>query len=203
MKVTSKLSLTLFLIIIVFLSFTSCSGIVIPELQLDLEEDINEIEEIDYVYLDVPYEKYAGTNWCLPASGAMIFKYYGLDITQIEIASKVIEDGNSSIFKFITFAKNLGFNAEYENRTIKEIKDLLKRGIPVIAIQCYSLNISYSHARVIIGYDDENQEIIINDSVIGKDYKISYTNFLALNLNSSPDKCKVIIIFPKEKDEED
>jgi len=202
MKVTSKLSLTLFLIIIVFLSLTSCSGIVTPELQLDLEEDINEIEEIDYVYLDVPYEKYAGTNWCLPASGAMIFKYYGLDITQIEIARNVIENGNSSIFKFITFAKNLGFNAEYKNRTIKEIKDLLKQDIPVIAIQCYSLTISDTHARVIIGYDDENQEVIINDPVIGKDYKISYTNFLALNLDSGSDKCKVIIIFPKEKDEE-
>ena len=196
MKVMSRMSLTLFLIIIVFLFLVSCSGIIRPELQLDLEEDINEIEEIDYVYLDVPYEKYAGTNWCLPASGAMIFKYYGLDITQIEIASKVIENGNSSVFKFIIFAKNLGFNAEYKYRTIKEIKDLLKQDIPVIAIQCYSLTISNAHARVIIGYDDENQEVIINDPVIGKDYKISYTNFLALNIDSGFDKCKVIIIFP-------
>lgn len=196
MKVTSKISLTLFLIIIVLLFLVSCSGIVRPELQLDLEEDINETEEIGYVYLDVAYEKYAGTNWCLPASGAMIFKYYGLDITQIEIASKVIENGNSSVYKFIIFAKNLGFNVEYKYRTIKEIKDLLKQDIPVIAIQCYSLTISYSHARVIIGYDDENQEVIINDPVIGKDYKISYTNFLALNIDSGLDKCKVIIIFP-------
>ena len=189
MKVTSRMSLSLFLIIIVFLFLVSCSGIVGPELQLDLEEDI-------YVYLDVPYEKYVGTNWCLPASGAMIFKYYGLDITQIEIANKVIENGNSSVYKFIIFAKNLGFNAEYKYRTIKEIKDLLKQDIPVIAIQSYSLTISNAHARVIIGYDDENQEIIINDPVIGKDYKISYTNFLALNLDSGFDKCKVIIIFP-------
>ncbi len=195
MKVMSKLSLTLCLIIIVFLSLTSCSGIVTPELQLGLEEDINEIEEIGYVYLDVPYEKYAGTNWCLPASGAMIFKYYGLDITQIEIASKVIENGKSSIFKFITFAKDLGFNAEYNKKTIEGIKDLLKQNIPVIAIQCYSLNLTISHARVVIGYNDENQEVITNDPTAGKDYKISYADFLALNLGST-DKCKVVIIFP-------
>lgn len=199
MKVMSKLSLTLFLVIIVSLFLTSCSGIVEPGLQLDLEEGINEVEEIDYVYLDVPYEKYAGTNWCLPASGAMIFKYYGLEVTQTEIASKVIENGKSSISKFIDFTKNLGFNAEYTDRTIKEIKDLLKQDIPVIAIQCYSLTISDTHARVIIGYDDENQEVVINDPVIGEGYKISYTNFLALNINSGSDECKVVIIFPKEK----
>jgi len=195
MKVARKPSLILFLIIIIFFLFTSCSGIVGPEFQLD-EEDI--IEEI-YVYLEVPYEKYAGTNWCLPASGSMVFKYFGLYINQVEIASRVIENGKSSISKFITFAKDLGFNVEYRYKTIKQIEDLLKKDIPVIAIQYYSLDYSlteiYTHARVIIGFDKENQEFITNDPSIGKDYKISYTDFLTLNIDSNFDRCKVIIIF--------
>ncbi|PKP54996.1 hypothetical protein CVT91_17120, partial [Candidatus Atribacteria bacterium HGW-Atribacteria-1] len=57
-KTMGKATVTLFLMLIVSLFLTSCSGVVTPELQLDPEEDINKIEEIDYVYLDVPYEKY-------------------------------------------------------------------------------------------------------------------------------------------------
>jgi len=199
-KAMGKAIVTLFLMLIVSLFLTSCSGVVTPELQLDPEEEINKVEEIDYVYLDVPYEKYAGYNWCLPASGAMTFKYFGENISQAEIASKVITNGTSSVFKFISYAKNLGFEVKYQSKTIEEIKVLLEEDIPVIAVQNYSLTIPYSHARVIIGFDDEKQEIITNDPTAGKDYKISYSDFLALNFNSNPDKCKVIVISPEEVD---
>jgi ABC-type bacteriocin/lantibiotic exporter with double-glycine peptidase domain len=202
MKVLGKISLTLGLMIIVSLLLTSCSGggLVTPELQLDLEEEINKVEEIDYVYLEVPYEKYAGYNWCLPASGAMTFKYFGEDISQAQIASKVITNGSSSVFRFIAYAKNLGFEVAYQSKTIEEIKVLLEEDIPVIAIQNYSLNLPYSHARVIIGFDDEKEEVITNDPTAGKDHKISYADFLALNFNSNPDKCKVIVLSPEEAD---
>jgi len=201
-KAMGKATLTLGLMIIVALFLTSCSGggIVTPELQLDVDEEINKIEEIDYVYLDVPYEKYAGTNWCLPASGAMTFKYFGMNISQSQIASSVITDGTSSVFRFISFAKNLGFDTKYQSVTIEEIKILLEEDIPVIAVQNYSLTILKSHARVIIGFDDEKQEVITNDPTAGKDYIISYSNFLALNFNSNSDKCKVIVLSPAEVD---
>ena len=199
-KAIGKITITLFLMLIVSLFLTSCSGVVTPELQLDLDEALNKVEEINSVYLDVPYEKYAGYNWCLPASGAMAFKYFGENISQSEIASNVIINGDSSVFKFISYAKSLGFDTKYQSKTIEEIKILLEEDIPVIAIQNYSLTILKSHARVIIGYDDETQEIITNDPTAGKDYKISYSDFLALNFNSNPDKCKVIVLSPVEVD---
>jgi uncharacterized protein YvpB len=92
----------------------------------------------------------------------------------------------------------MGLEAKYQNKTIEEIKVLLNSETPVIAIQNYSLTILKTHARVIIGYDDETQEIITNDPTAGKDYRISYSDFLSLNLNSSPDKCKVIVISTEE-----
>ena len=201
MKAMGKITITLILILVTSLFLTSCSGIVTPELPTNLEEDLNKVEEIDSVYLDVVYEKYAGANWCLPASGAMTLKYFGFNISQAEIASYVIDDnGSSSVFKFISFATDLGLEAKYKSKTIEEIKDLLKKDIPVIAVQNYSLSISISHARVIIGYDDQNQEIITNDPTAGKDYKISYADFLSLSPNSKPNECKVIVISTEEID---
>jgi len=199
-KTMGKATVTLFLMLIVSLFLTSCNGVVTPDLQLDLDEEINKVEEIDYVYLDVPYEKYAGANWCLPASGTMTFKYFGMNISQSQIASKVITNGSSSVFKFISFAKSLGFETKYQSKTIEEIKVLLEEDIPVIAVQNYSLTLPYSHARVIIGFDDEKQEVITNDPTAGKDYKISYSDFLALNFDSNPDKCKVIVLSQEEVD---
>ncbi|TFG89833.1 MAG: hypothetical protein E4G71_06200 [Candidatus Atribacteria bacterium] len=195
-----KATVTLFLMLIVSLFLTSCSGVVTPELQLDLDEEINKLEETGFVYLDVPYEKYAGANWCLPASGAMTFKYFGMNISQSQIASKVIINGSSSVFRFISFAKDLGFDTEYKSKTIEEIKVLLEEDIPVIAVQNYSLTLPYSHDRVIIGFDDEKQEVITNDPTAGRDYKISYSDFLALNFDSNSDKCKIIVLSPEEVD---
>jgi len=200
MKVLGKITLTLGLMIIVSLLLTSCSGVVTPELQLGLDEEINKVEEIVSVYLDVPYEKYAGTNWCLPASGSMTFKYFGENISQSEIASKVITNGTSSVFKFISYAKNLGFETKYNYMTIEDIKNLLEEDIPVIAVQNYSLSLPYSHARVIIGFDDEKQEVISNDPTAGKDYILPYSDFAALNTGSNPDLFKVIVISPEEVD---
>jgi len=201
-RAISKATLTLGLMIIVSLFLTSCSGggLVTPELQLDPEEDINKVEEIDYVYLDVPYEKYAGTNWCLPASGAMTFKYYGENISQAEIADAVIDNGTSSVYKIIKYARDLGFEAKYNYMTLEEIKNLLIKDIPVIAVQNYTLSLPYSHARVIIGFDDEAQEVISNDPTAGKDYIMSYSNFTALNTGINPDMFKIIVISTEEID---
>ena len=195
MKAMGKATLTLGLMIIVSLFMTSCSGIVTPELPLGLEEEISKVEEIDYVYLDVPYEKYAGTNWCLPASGAMALHYYKENISQQQIANIVInQNGLGNIPKMVKYAKELGFESKYCSLTLEEIKNALVKNIPIIAIQDYSLSNSLAHARVIIGYDDIHQEIITNDPTIGKNYKMSYSNFLALNISSNKDYCKSILI---------
>jgi len=199
-KAMGKITVALFLMLIVSLFLTSCSGVVTPELQLDLDEDTNKVEEIDSVYLDVPYEKYAGVNWCLPASGAMTFKYFGENITQAAIAEEVIKDGISSVYKMITYARDLGFEAKYNYMTIDEVKEILREDIPVIAIQNYSLSILKSHARVIIGYDDEKQEVTSNDPTAGENYIMSYSDFTALNTGSNPDLFKVIVISTEEID---
>ena len=197
MKAMGRKIIILVMILIVSLIFTSCNGIVAPEIPLNANEDIGKLEELEeksYVYLNVPFEKYAGVNWCLPASGAMTFKYFGLNVNQNEIANSIIKNGTSSVFRFISYAQKLGFNTKYQSKTIEEIKALLEENIPVIAVQNYSQNILQSHARVIIGFDDENEEIITNDPTAGKDYTLSYSDFLALNFDSNPDKCKVIIL---------
>jgi len=199
MKEMGKIIVSLFLVLTVSLLLTSCNGIVTPELPIETDENVSKVEELDYVYLDVPYEKYAGYNYCLPASGAMALHYYKENITQQQIANVVIgQNGLGNIPKMVKYAKELGFESKYCSLTLEEIKSALVKNIPIIAIQDYSLSNSLAHARVIIGYDDIHQEIITNDPTIGKDYKMSYSNFSALNISSNKDYCKSILISQEE-----
>lgn len=207
MKVWVKfLNISKLLIIIGAVFFlTSCSGIV-PETEIEKQDNIlnnsliSEIEEkanLSSIYLEVPYQKYAGTNWCLPASGSMTLNYFGLDVTQQELAQEIIKpDGLGDIYKMVKFAKDLGFDASFTVLTIEEIEEYLANNIPLIAIQEYKENNPLAHARVLVGFDSEKQEIVSNDPTIGMGYSMSYEEFMDLNLTSNQDYCMTIIIAP-------
>ena len=73
---------------------------------------------ITEVLLSVPYEKVQGKDWCLAASAAMVFKYYGENISQAIIASRVIVNGDASTFRLVSYAKELGFEADWKRNLL-------------------------------------------------------------------------------------
>lgn len=136
-------------------------------------------EEVIEVQLFVPYEKAQGEDYCLVASSAMIFRYYGENITQKKIAKEII-NGVASTFKLLGYARELGFNAEYKRISIREIEDYLREGVPLIVTHLYSLDIPESHTRVIIGFDSVKGELTLHDSAGESNYKMTYTDFFKL-----------------------
>ncbi len=185
---------------------TSCSGI-IPEMDNGNEESTldnslfigNENKsKVNSVILEVPYQRYAGSNWCLPASGSMTLNFFGLQISQEELAKKIIKpDGLGDIYKMVQYAQDLGFKASFTVLTMEEIEEYLSRQIPLIAIQEYKESNPLAHARVITGFNSETQEVISNDPTIGKGYTLSYENFMDLNLTANPKYCMTIVITPE------
>ncbi len=193
------------LIIGAILFLTSCSGI-IPETDFAEQENTlyggilpeNEfIAKGSSVCLDVPFQRYAGVNWCLPASASMTLEFFGLNISQQQLAQKIIKpDGLGDVYKMVRFARDLGFEASFSILTLEQIEESLFNNIPLIAIQKYKENNPLAHARVIIGYDAEKKEIITNDPTIGKNYTVSYNQFKNLNLTANPEYCMAIVINP-------
>jgi len=150
-------------------------------------------EKITEILLSVPYEKVQGKDWCIPASGAMVFKYYGENISQSEIANRVIVNGDSSSFRLVSYAKELGYFAEWKRIDIKEIEGYLRKGIPLIVIQRYSMSIKNTHCRVIIGFGSVKAELNLHDSVGESNYKMSYKAFFDLGFDNS-EMAQIIII---------
>jgi len=182
-----KRFLNLFLILIILFTLTSCSAVVVTP-----------VEEYHYVS-GVPYVRQATLTWCLPASGVMVFNYYGVNVTQQQVADKVINEdtGLSSTKKLREYARELGFEAEFRNLTLEWVKKVLQQDVPIIIAQDFSLIGTTLHARVVIGYDDEKQELITHDPCIGKNYTLSYLEAIALN-NIEPPFFNSNMIYPKD-----
>ena len=206
MKIWDKLMRITKVIVIIsaVLLLTSCKGI-IPGVTLEEQGALNNsiipvVEnkaKVSSVYLEVPYQRYAGTNWCLPASGSMTLDYLGLKISQQELAQNIIKpNGLGDIYKMVRFAQNLGFEASFTVLKMEEIEDYLSNNIPLIAIQEYNKSNPLAHARVITGFDSNKKEIVSNDPTLGKNYTMSYEEFMDLNLTANPKYCMAIVIIP-------
>ena len=148
---------------------------------------------ITEVLLSVPYEKVQGKDWCLPASGAMVFKYYSEDISQAIVASRVIVNGDSSTFRLVSYARELGYFAAWKRIDIGEIESYLREGTPLIVVQKYSLAIKNTHCRVITGFDSVKAELTLHDSAGKSNYKMSYKTFFDLGFDSS-EMSQIIVI---------
>jgi len=148
---------------------------------------------ITEVKLNVPYEKVKGKDWCLPASGKMVFSYYGNNVSQSIIASEVIVEGTSSTFKMVFYARELGYESKFCYIKVEEIEEYLRQGVPLIVVQKYSLSITNTHCRVIIGFDSVKRELTLHDPSGKSNYKISYSEFFQLGFDSSKISQVIII----------
>ena len=149
------------------------------------KKPVKPVPKVTEIFLSVPHEKYARYNWCLPASAAMVFRYYGRNITQAQIASKITINSNASPFGLVSYAKELGYVAELKRKAIEEIEEYLRQDIPLIVNQFYSLAIKVEHSRVITGFDSVKRELTMHDSAGESNYKISYKAFFALGFSTS------------------
>jgi len=151
-------------------------------------------QDITEILLNVPYEKAEGKDWCLPASGAMILRYYGENITQAEIARRIMVEGTSNIFKMVGYARELGYESKFCYIKVEEIEEYLRQCIPLIIVQKYSMSITKSHCRVIIGFNSVKSEFTLHDPSGKNNYKMSYRAFFDLGFDMNK-KSKIIVIY--------
>ena len=197
-----RIIIIIFVLSMIALIFSGCDGgsLVIPSIP-----DNGEIS--NYFQLDVPYIEQNYDNTCLPASAAMILKYYEDPRGIVEIRDKLAlpwqEDGTGGIMysghgdvdKLFDYVKSLGFNTkkEWDGLTIEEIKDKLEAGFPIIILQDYNLDAYVEddgHFSVIVGYreigeSDEENKLVINDPwpSRGQYWEVTYSDFKIRNSN--------------------
>ncbi|MEM2922408.1 MAG: C39 family peptidase, partial [Candidatus Bathyarchaeia archaeon] len=134
-----------------------------------------------YLY-GVPYINQGNTYWCGPTSLSMVLNYWGYNITKEDIASQIYDPQNrlTTISNMTLYPQALGFDTADFAGSISYIQLYIQKGIPLIVLQKFSLQNSYGHYRVVVGYNSENKTIITLDPAMGKDYVLSYDIFVEL-----------------------
>lgn len=126
--------------------------------------------------LDVPFVKQK-EELCGPAALSSVFLFYGEDIPPEEIAKEVYTKQlkGALITDMENYARKKGFKTILKSSSIKEIKELIDEGKPVIAlIDLGFWSISVPHYIVVLGY---NQDGIITHTGFEEKKLIPYREF--------------------------
>jgi len=122
-------------------------------------------------------------NNCAPTTVAMALSYYNRPLTQFDIAPALkgsVQDKNVSPPEIVAYMHDQGFGGIARvNGDIETLQRLVSHQIPVIVEQWLDRpgDELTGHYRLVRGYDQTTQEIIVNDSYSGPTLHFSYAEF--------------------------
>lgn len=165
-------------IIYLFVSFFSigCSS---NQFTLNLVTDVPS----SFIIKNVNYIKQK-PFYCGPASAEMVLKYHGINnLNQDDIASCDANNKTGTHWdKLIRYLNRQGNKNGYGAFKIEGDLNILKKyiasGYPVIVRQWLNSKKIIRHYKVVVGYDDNKQEIICNDPLTYPNMTIPYTIFM-------------------------
>lgn len=136
------------------------------------------------VVLNVPYEpNHGGAGTCASSSMTMLLKYAGLNVTFDDIyriAGPPPVINYDAVNAWIT--RDFGLTLKlYPNRTVQDVMKAIDAGYPVMVLQVKWTDQLLGHNRVVIGYDLDRNEFIVNDpSDFGPNFRIPFATFQEL-----------------------
>lgn len=139
------------------------------------------------------------TNFCGPACMESVLKYYGSDKTQKDVGNVVYEaaTGSTNGADMLLYARKLGFAAYSWNSSIRDIKNKIAAGVPVIVLQQNSNTDTSGHFRVLTGYNDNTRSFDVMDPYYDNITQLSYAQCDRLWKNMG---YWALAIIPSDKD---
>ena len=117
---------------------------------------------------------------CGPASIAEVLRYYGVTKSQQELQAILRPDNPQGMATEVVapFARSIGFRAVVtQGATDKQLKALLRAGVPPIVEDTVSASDGKLHYRAVEAYDDARSRFIAADTLLGPRHAISYAEF--------------------------
>ena len=136
------------------------------------------------VFLAPMTHEYQKLNNCGPVALAIALSYYGIERTQFDIAPLVKgydKDKNVSPQEMVAYLTVVGLRGKVRlNGDTAVLMALVSNGIPVIVGQWLERphdGVLVGHYRVVRGYDQRAEVIIVNDPYTGPEVRFSYALF--------------------------
>jgi len=119
----------------------------------------------------VPFEKWLGRNYCGPACLAMVLNYWDetRSFSQRKISDEIYDSENEATYNsdLVLYPRTKGFESYSFQGDLRILKDVVGKDIPVIVLTKAIKQLAKGHYRVVIGYDDDRDQIIFHDPYFG------------------------------------
>ena len=122
-------------------------------------------------------------DFCGPASLAMVMNFYGVKVTQEDIANEIYspELKGSLSMELVLYPISKGFEAEIYNGGLDDLKQKVRAMFPLIVSIREREDTDRTHYMVVWGYDDMNKKIFAHSGrkervVMGYDVFIEMWN---------------------------
>jgi len=130
----------------------------------------------------VPFEKWLKMNYCGPACLAMVLNFWDdtRSFRQGDIADEIYDSASQATYnsELVLYPRTRGFESYSFQGTLQILKDLVRRDIPVIVLTKTIKQVAKGHYRVVIGFDDDKDQIIFHDPLFGNRKAMRLKTFL-------------------------
>ena len=130
----------------------------------------------------VPFEKWLKRNYCGPACLAMVLNYWdeARSFSQRKITDEIYDSENQATYnsELVLYPRTKGFVSYSFQGDLRILKDVVGKDIPVIVLTKTIKQIAKGHYRVVIGFDDDRDQIIFHDPFFGDRHAMTSKDFM-------------------------
>lgn len=161
--------------------------------------------EKGYLIQNVPSEKWLKRNYCGPACLAMVLNYWDekRSFSQQKITDDIFDSGNQATYnsEMVLYPRAWGYASYSFQGDLGILKEVVGQGIPAIVLTKPIIQIPKGHYRVVIGFDDDNGQVIFHDPFFGSRYAMTYKNFMkAWELGKGRNQCRwMLAVVPGQR----
>lgn len=132
----------------------------------------------------VPFEKWLERNYCGPACLAMVLNYWdeARSFSQLKISGEIYDSESQATYnsELILYPRTQGFESYSFQGNLQILKDVVRTDVPVVVLTKAHKQIAKGHYRVVIGFDEEEDQIIFHDPYFGERMAMASGEFMKL-----------------------
>jgi tetratricopeptide (TPR) repeat protein len=138
--------------------------------------------ERGYLIQTVPYEKWLERNYCGPACLAMVLNYWDetRSFSQRKITDEIYDSESQATYnsELVLYPRTKGYESYSFQGNLEILKDVVGKGIPVIVLTKTIKQLAKGHYRVVIGFDNDTDQIIFHDPFFGDRHAMTSGDFM-------------------------
>jgi len=135
-----------------------------------------------YLIQTVPFEKGLERNYCGPACLAMVLNFWDEtnSFNQQKITEEIYDSANEATYnsELVLYPRTQGFISYSFQGDLRILKDVIAKGIPVIILSKTIKQIDKGHYRVVIGFDEDENQVVFHDPYFGDRMAMSTKDFM-------------------------